>query len=85
MPSFSASTVSPMSWRVFDPVVPAITGTVTAPATASNSVSFSSIDSVGDSPVVPATTRPSFPCSTSHFASGDRRIDIERLVVRRTA
>ena len=38
-------------------------------ATASHSVSFSSSVSVGDSPVVPATTRPSLPCSCSQRAS----------------
>ena len=68
-PRCPASSVRPMSWRVFDPVVPAITGTVTAFTIASNRVSFSSIDNTGDSPVVPDTTRPSLPCSTSHLAS----------------
>ena len=72
---------APMSWRVFEPVVPATTGTVTALTTASNSCSFSSIDRVGDSPVVPETTRPSLPCSTSHFAERDCRVDVELAVV----
>ena len=50
-------------------VEPAMTGIVTASATASHRVSFSASVSVGDSPVVPATTRPSLPCSCSQRAS----------------
>ena len=73
-----------MSSPVLYPVVPARIGTVTADATVSNNVSFSSIDSVGDSPVVPQTTRPSLPCSTSQFGETDRGVDVQFALARRT-
>ena len=55
-------------WAVSVVVDPAITGIVTASATHSQRVSFSASLRVGDSPVVPAITRPSLPCSCSHAA-----------------
>ena len=68
-PSFDASAVRCTSWAVFAPVEPAITGIDTAADTFSQSVNFSSSLSVGDSPVVPQTTRPSLPSASSQRAS----------------
>ena len=49
-------------------VEPATTGIVTASATARQRSRFSGSERVGDSPVVPVTTKPSLPCSASHLA-----------------
>ena len=70
-PSRSASLLSSMLFAVSLSVVPAITAarSPTACLISEYSRSFSSAESVGDSPVVPVTTSPSLPDSTSASAS----------------
>ena len=67
-PSLEASAVRCTEWAVSFVPEPATIGIVTASATVSHRVSFSASVSVGDSPVVPASTRPSLPCSWSQRA-----------------
>ena len=57
----AAAFVSSTLWRVSLLPVPAMTGTVTASATHRQRSAFSPSVSTGDSPVVPATTKPSLP------------------------
>ena len=61
--------------------VPAITGTVTASATARHSSSRSSSVSTGPSPVVPASTSPSLPWAASQRARRHRGVEVERALV----
>ena len=56
-------------WAVSLEPAPEMTGTSTTSLTACTSSTFSSMWVVGDSPVVPLTTRPSAPSATSCFAS----------------
>ena len=70
-----------MAWAVSFEPVPAMTGTSTAWRTARNRSTDSVADSVGDSPVVPLTTSPSLPWSTSHRASDLGAVEIEAAVV----
>src|SRR5262249_52347663 len=56
-------------WAVSAELVPANTGTLTAPVTVLHRSCASASDNTGASPVVPATTRKSLPCSTSQRAS----------------
>ena len=59
---------------------PAMTGTVTASATARHRSSCSSSVSIGASPVVPATTRPSLPARPASGPGGGA-VEVERAVV----
>ena len=75
--------VSSTEWRVSLEPVPAITvaRSPTSSRTASRRRSFSSSESVGDSPVVPATTRPCEPFSTRWRRQGAGRLEVERAVL----
>src|SRR5256885_254919 len=67
-PVCSATLVMWTEWAVSLLPDPAMTGTVTASATQRQRSAFSPSVRTGDSPVVPATTRPSLPWSTNHRA-----------------
>src|ERR1039458_7061775 len=67
-PVAAAALVNSIECAVSLVPAPAITGTVTASATARQSDSFSSSVRTETSPVDPATTSPSEPWSTSHRA-----------------
>ena len=61
--------------------VPAMTGIVTASATARHSATFSSSVSTELSPVEPLSTSPSLPCAASQRASSTAAGEVERPVV----